>query len=298
MKRSGFEKIGAGHSRYVFDIKGRPEFVLKVAKVLIHEGGREKSKKMNEKEANARYQTSSDLAVPVYETADDFSWIIQKKVNTISGYEQMQKFYPVWMKYVNEGYLQSSDFDLFHKPLIKKCIDDRAFDDNPDHHHTVAGKSITKEKKPEGYSSDWAKQQFKQLPKFRSKKKQLALDKEQPWLSFGKKSEVEESEEDKKISGCGEEGKSAMHLLRHLMQSRLAKYYWDKGEDPDKQDTKLSDKILADLLSSPESMFAKVRHYLAAHKLPSWDIEPKNVGYIEKEGEKQYVVLDPGFELK
>jgi len=40
-----------------------------------------------------------------------------------------------------------------------------------------------------------------------------------------------------------------------------------------------------------------MREFLAKFDLPSWDIRPNNVGYVVRDGKKQFVILDPGFEL-
>jgi ADP-ribose pyrophosphatase YjhB (NUDIX family) len=50
-----------------------------------------------------------------------------------------------------------------------------------------------------------------------------------------------------------------------------------------------------DLVNDP--LILQIRDLLARFDLPVWDIRPYNVGYATRNGEKQFVILDPGFEL-
>ena len=50
-----------------------------------------------------------------------------------------------------------------------------------------------------------------------------------------------------------------------------------------------------ELVNDP--LILKIRDLLAQWDLPSWDIRPHNVGYATRNGKKQFVILDPGFEL-
>ena len=47
-----------------------------------------------------------------------------------------------------------------------------------------------------------------------------------------------------------------------------------------------------------DSLILDIRDLLAQFDLPPWDIRPYNVGYAIRGGQKQFVILDPGFELK
>jgi len=58
---------------------------------------------------------------------------------------------------------------------------------------------------------------------------------------------------------------------------------------------KEADMYLEQLKKDP--MFANIRDLLAKFNLPSWDIRPLNVGYAVRDGKRQFVILDPGFEL-
>jgi len=60
-----------------------------------------------------------------------------------------------------------------------------------------------------------------------------------------------------------------------------------KGED---------EAITDNLINDP--LIVGIRDFLIQHNLPSWDIRPKNVGYVFRDGKKQFVILDPGFELR
>ena len=50
-----------------------------------------------------------------------------------------------------------------------------------------------------------------------------------------------------------------------------------------------------ELVNDP--LILKIKDFLAQFQLPAWDIRPYNVGYVVRNGQKQFVILDPGFEL-
>tara|TARA_Y100001970_G_scaffold60009_3_gene76442 strand:- start:9323 stop:11428 length:2106 start_codon:yes stop_codon:yes gene_type:complete len=50
-----------------------------------------------------------------------------------------------------------------------------------------------------------------------------------------------------------------------------------------------------ELVNDP--LILNIRDLLAQFDLPAWDIRPHNVGYAVRNGQKQFVILDPGFEL-
>jgi len=54
-------------------------------------------------------------------------------------------------------------------------------------------------------------------------------------------------------------------------------------------------KLGEDLVN--DSLILNIRDLLAQFDLPVWDIRPRNVGYATRDGKKQFVILDPGFEL-
>jgi len=55
-------------------------------------------------------------------------------------------------------------------------------------------------------------------------------------------------------------------------------------------------KMGKELVNDP--LILDIRDLLAQFDLPEWDIRPHNVGYAVRNGKKQFVILDPGFELK
>lgn len=56
-----------------------------------------------------------------------------------------------------------------------------------------------------------------------------------------------------------------------------------------------TDLFLETMVNDP--LIKEVREHLARHKLPHGDIRPGNVGTVLRNGKKQFVILDPGFEL-
>ena len=54
-------------------------------------------------------------------------------------------------------------------------------------------------------------------------------------------------------------------------------------------------KMGVELVNDP--LILNIRDLLAQFRLPAWDIRPYNVGYTVRNGQKQFVILDPGFEL-
>ena len=54
-------------------------------------------------------------------------------------------------------------------------------------------------------------------------------------------------------------------------------------------------KLGEELVNDP--LILQIRDLLAQFDLPAWDIRPHNVGYTTRDGKKQFVILDPGFEL-
>ena len=54
-------------------------------------------------------------------------------------------------------------------------------------------------------------------------------------------------------------------------------------------------KMGEELVNDP--LILNIRDLLAQFDLPVWDIRPHNVGYATRDGKKQFVILDPGFEL-
>jgi len=79
LEEYGFEKIGEGSFREVWELPDNPNYVMKTAT-----GGFKDSKtqaEMNKAEADAIVQTGYPELVPkVYDTADDYEWIVVERV--------------------------------------------------------------------------------------------------------------------------------------------------------------------------------------------------------------------------
>jgi len=70
----------------------------------------------------------------------------------------------------------------------------------------------------------------------------------------------------------------------------------DEGEELTKPIMRKEDEAITDrLINAP--MFANIRDLLGTFDAPSFDIRPRNIGYAIRNGQKQFVILDPGFEL-
>ena len=50
-----------------------------------------------------------------------------------------------------------------------------------------------------------------------------------------------------------------------------------------------------ELVNDP--LILDIRDLLGQFKLPAWDIRPHNVGHAIRNGQKQFVIIDPGFGL-
>lgn len=83
------------------------------------------------------------------------------------------------------------------------------------------------------------------------------------------------------------------------------RFYFHKliSEDRDEEDLiKTLDnrieyvKLGEELVNDP--LILQIRDLLAQFDAPTWDIRPYNIGYATRDGKKQFVILDPGFELK
>lgn len=187
MEASGYKKIGAGSFRAVFAVPNEPNLVLKVVGPTNSKPvEKRRSMKMNQQEAEGRFQTTSDLAPKVYDSAKDYLWILSENVTPIESWEEMQKFFPIWKSE------DPNDFVHYFHDLIA-----------PDRNDADVIQAI-----------------------------------------------------DRRIA------------------------YVDNGED---------------LIKDP--LILDIRDLLAKHHLPAWDIRPHNVGYVTRNGEKQFVILDPGFGL-
>jgi len=115
MERAGYNKIGEGTFRTVFDIPNKPHLVLKTpnpARMLESPRNRRDILEMNKREAQGAFQTTSDLVVKVYDSAEDYFWIVSEKVVPIKTWGAMQEFFPVWK------HERAEDFVSWFKKLI------------------------------------------------------------------------------------------------------------------------------------------------------------------------------------
>jgi len=215
MWENGYRMLGAGSFRSVFAVPDNPELVLKIVGANYDaKTHTEHAKKMNRKEAEAPYQTASDLVPKVYDSAKDYFWIISEKVTPLKEWNEMMEFFPVWNKLVDEGVYEGwqpepeLEFLVLFEELIKEKLD---------------------------YS-----------------------------------------------------------IIKYIIFRALQKKYDSVGTAEPIVERE-ADLIVKKLINN--SMFARIRDLLAQFDLPSWDIRPHNVGYATRNGKKQFVVLDPGFEL-
>jgi len=127
MEQKGYTKLGAGSFRAVLEIPEKPELVLKiVGPAAASDPWKYKSMEMNKKEAQASFQTASDLIPKVYDSAKDYFWIISEKVTTIDTWKEMQEYFPVWNDLLDDDLFKSYDsldFSELFYDLIKKNVD-------------------------------------------------------------------------------------------------------------------------------------------------------------------------------
>ena len=107
MKRLGYdrnieqEKLRSGTFRAVMDMPNNDDVVLKVVSPKTRY--LEQALKMNQKESQGKFQTASELAPKVYDSADDYFWTIVEKATPIK----------TWSKLINDWF-----------PEIKKILKD------------------------------------------------------------------------------------------------------------------------------------------------------------------------------
>jgi len=99
LEEYGFEKIGEGSFRAVYALPDNPNYVMKIADELW---GDADTKDMNKQEADKFAQTGyPDLLPKVYDTADDYSWIVVERVRPygISSDKWIYDFFPIFAKF-------------------------------------------------------------------------------------------------------------------------------------------------------------------------------------------------------
>ena len=83
LKKYGFRKIGEGSFRQVWALPDNPNYVMKTATGNFQDS--KTQTEMNKAEADALVQTGYPELVPkVYDTADDYEWIVVEKVKPYS----------------------------------------------------------------------------------------------------------------------------------------------------------------------------------------------------------------------
>ena len=122
MEAAGWKRIGAGSFRTVFSIPGKPNLVLKTPNPNFISKSpymRRQSIEMNKKEAQGAFQTTSDLVVKVYDSAEDYFWIISEKVFPIDDWIEMSEYFPIWKELEKEGFALKEEFGLYFQDFIK-----------------------------------------------------------------------------------------------------------------------------------------------------------------------------------
>lgn len=98
MQSEGWKLLGHGSFRTAFAIPDTKELILKTINPRLLRGGEsviQKAKNMNKMEAQSEFQTSTNLAVRVYDSAEDFMWIKSEFVIRIKNWSDMLSFFPV-----------------------------------------------------------------------------------------------------------------------------------------------------------------------------------------------------------
>ena len=93
LEEYGFEKIGEGTFREVWQLPDNPNYVMKIAGRGWGEPGHEKN--MNKAEADTITQTGYPELLPkVYERAKDYSWIVVERVEVYEDDSWIDDFFP------------------------------------------------------------------------------------------------------------------------------------------------------------------------------------------------------------
>ena len=100
LEEYGFEKIGEGTFREVWQLPDNPNYVMKIAGRGWGEPGHEKN--MNNAEADTITQTGYPELLPkVYDTADDYSWIVVERVEAYEDEDDswIDDFFPAFTEF-------------------------------------------------------------------------------------------------------------------------------------------------------------------------------------------------------
>ena len=99
LEEYGFEKLGEGSFRSVWALPDNPNYVMKIADELWDDAD---TKDMNRQEADIIAQTGyPDLLPKVYDTANDYSWIVVERVKPygVDSDEWIYEFFPIFAKF-------------------------------------------------------------------------------------------------------------------------------------------------------------------------------------------------------
>ena len=224
MSKHGYKLLGQGSFRTVYSVPDNPNLVLKTVpprvmleNPLLMGAGMKRSMEMNRSEAQGEFQTKSDLAPKVYDSARDYFWIKSEKVTPIETWKGMMEYFPIYQELIDQGKVMSWDGEGF-KDFFYELIDP------------------------------------KRGPK---------TDPKNDWV------------------------------YQYVLAELQKKYGTEDVEEPvvEKETAAIVKKL------SNRSMFSKIKDVLIEFNLPAWDIRPHNVGYAVRGGKKEFVILDPGFEL-
>jgi hypothetical protein len=233
MKKAGYdrnrmqEELRSGSFRAVLDIPNSNDLILKVVSPRTEYF--QHAIEMNKEESQGKFQTASELAPKVYDSADDFFWTIVEKVNPIK----------TWEEVINDWFPEIKDIFRQHLDLSARSTD-------------VISDLFQLAIYPKGTTKD--PQEVRQILEI------LLYEK----YGF-------DSEEAMAIVD-GDKGTTREPLI-------------------EKEAQKIIDKV------SNIALIVQIRKLLDEFDLPFWDTRPHNVGWVNRNGKRQFVLLDPGFGL-
>jgi hypothetical protein len=240
MKKAGYdrnrmqEELRSGSFRAVLDIPNSNDLILKVVSPRTEYF--QHAIEMNKEESQGKFQTASELAPKVYDSADDFFWTIVEKVNPIK----------TWEEVINDWFPQIKDIFVKHGlNLNKRSID-------------VVSDLFQLAIYPKGTKKD--PREVRQMLEILLHQKDGTKEEEAIDIVDGDEDEI-----------------TPEQAIKHLSIQKEAQ--------------KIIDKV------SNIGLIVQIRRLLDEFDLPFWDTRPHNVGWVEREGKKQFVLLDPGFGL-
>jgi hypothetical protein len=82
----------------------------------------------------------------------------------------------------------------------------------------------------------------------------------------------------------GRSGEEAEYALPFGIENPKARWRWDRPQDVD---------VLLKSLKTPSNIIHRFVNFIIEKNLTVYDFERRNLGYVEEEGRKRFVVLDP-----